>query len=247
MPDNPLSLQDHFLNSVRRAKSPATIFLVKGVKLQGVITWFDAFSLLLRRESRVAAGLQAFDLDDHAAASARRSRASSRREAGSQRASLQDVFLAAAAREKAPMTLFLVNGVMLQGAGGRLRSILACCSSADGQVQLVYKHAISTLAAAACARSGRPRATSGAERMTLLRSRQRCRARRARCRGRARDESGRARGAQRKHGSRRRKGSPRRSASTWWRASAFRVRQVRPATLLGKGQVEEIAEIARES
>src|SRR5207248_1026477 len=45
-----LSLQDHFLNSVRRAKLPVTIFLVKGVKLQGVITWFDAFSVLLRRE-----------------------------------------------------------------------------------------------------------------------------------------------------------------------------------------------------
>ena len=45
-----LSLQDHFLNSVRRAKLPVTIFLVKGVKLQGVVTWFDSFSLLLRRE-----------------------------------------------------------------------------------------------------------------------------------------------------------------------------------------------------
>ena len=51
MPDKPLSLQDQFLNSVRRSKSPAIIFLVKGVKLQGIITWFDAFSLLLRRES----------------------------------------------------------------------------------------------------------------------------------------------------------------------------------------------------
>src|SRR5829696_5773799 len=50
MAEKPLSLQDHFLNSVRRAKSPVTIFLVKGVKLQGVITWFDAFSLLLRRD-----------------------------------------------------------------------------------------------------------------------------------------------------------------------------------------------------
>ncbi len=45
-----LSLQDHFLNSLRRAKLPVTIFLVKGVKLQGVITWFDTFSLLLRRD-----------------------------------------------------------------------------------------------------------------------------------------------------------------------------------------------------
>ena len=51
MPDKPLSLQDQFLNKVRRSKSPALIFLVKGVKLQGVITWFDAFSLLLRRDS----------------------------------------------------------------------------------------------------------------------------------------------------------------------------------------------------
>ena len=52
-----LSLQDHFLNSVRRAKLPVTIFLVKGVKLQGVITWFDAFSLLLRREGSKFASL----------------------------------------------------------------------------------------------------------------------------------------------------------------------------------------------
>ena len=45
-----LTLQDHFLNSIRRAKLPVTIFLVKGVKLQGVVTWFDTFSILLRRE-----------------------------------------------------------------------------------------------------------------------------------------------------------------------------------------------------
>jgi len=45
-----LSLQDHFLNSIRRAKLPVTIFLVKGVKLQGVVTWFDNFCVLLRRD-----------------------------------------------------------------------------------------------------------------------------------------------------------------------------------------------------
>ena len=50
MADKPLSLQDHFLNAIRRSKTPATIFLVKGVKLQGIVTWFDAFSLLLRRD-----------------------------------------------------------------------------------------------------------------------------------------------------------------------------------------------------
>ena len=44
------NVQDVFLNHVRKAKTPVTVFLVNGVKLQGVITWFDNFSLLLRRE-----------------------------------------------------------------------------------------------------------------------------------------------------------------------------------------------------
>lgn len=44
------NLQDVFLNSVRKSKTSVTVFLVNGVKLQGVITWFDNFSLLLRRD-----------------------------------------------------------------------------------------------------------------------------------------------------------------------------------------------------
>jgi host factor-I protein len=44
------SLQDTFLNHVRKAKTPLTIFLVNGVKLQGVVTWFDNFCVLLRRD-----------------------------------------------------------------------------------------------------------------------------------------------------------------------------------------------------
>ena len=44
------NLQDTFLNSVRKSKNPVTLYLVNGVKLQGVITWFDNFSVLLRRE-----------------------------------------------------------------------------------------------------------------------------------------------------------------------------------------------------
>lgn len=46
------NLQDTFLNHVRKQKVPVTIFLVNGVKLQGVITWFDNFSVLLRRDSQ---------------------------------------------------------------------------------------------------------------------------------------------------------------------------------------------------
>ena len=44
------SLQESFLNGVRQDKNPVTVFLVNGVKLQGIITWFDNFSILLRRD-----------------------------------------------------------------------------------------------------------------------------------------------------------------------------------------------------
>ena len=53
-----LSLQDHFLNSVRRAKLPVTIFLVKGVKLQGVVTLYAEVDVDGRlRSIRVTRGL----------------------------------------------------------------------------------------------------------------------------------------------------------------------------------------------
>ena len=46
------NLQDAFLNQVRKSKVPVTIFLINGVKLQGVITWFDNFCVLLRRDGQ---------------------------------------------------------------------------------------------------------------------------------------------------------------------------------------------------
>ena len=49
--DKRQNLQDAFLNSVRKTKTPLTIFLVNGVKLQGIVTWFDNFSVLLRRDA----------------------------------------------------------------------------------------------------------------------------------------------------------------------------------------------------
>ena len=48
--EKPQNLQDTFLNHVRKTKLPVTVFLVNGVKLQGIITWFDNFCLLLRRD-----------------------------------------------------------------------------------------------------------------------------------------------------------------------------------------------------
>ena len=146
MADKPLSLQDHFLNSLRRSKTPVTIFLVKGVKLQGVITWFDAFSLLLRRD-----GLSQL-IYKHAMSTILPAEPPQDLELGSfqgeqavlAKASLQDRFLSAAIRGGETMTVFLVNGVMLQGgvlAFNRFSMLLA----RGEQLQLVYKHAVSTI------------------------------------------------------------------------------------------------------
>ena len=51
MSDKTTNLQDVFLNHLRKNKNPVTLFLVNGVKLQGIITWFDNFSVLLRRDT----------------------------------------------------------------------------------------------------------------------------------------------------------------------------------------------------
>lgn len=143
MADKPLSLQDQFLNSIRRAKVPVTIFLVKGVKLQGIVTWFDPFSLLLRRDGNAQLVYKhaiSTIMPSHAPADLERASG----EEGGKKPMLQDLFLQAAARQSEPMTIFLVNGVMLQGAvaGFDQFSLLL---ERGGQVQLVYKHAISTL------------------------------------------------------------------------------------------------------
>ena len=142
MAAKPLSLQDHFLNSARRSKTPLTVFLLKGVKLQGVITWFDTFSLLLRRDGQtqlvykhsISTIMPARQLDLEALGVAE----------AAPRPALQDAFLSAAERERQPITLVLVNGVMLQGqvtAHDQFSLLL----ERSGQVQLVYKHGISTL------------------------------------------------------------------------------------------------------
>jgi host factor-I protein len=138
-----LSLQDHFLNSVRRAKLPVTIFLVKGVKLQGVITWFDSFSLLLRREG-ASQLVYKHSISTIMPSEPPADFVATQPPAGGAKAALQDVFLAAAARDAERMTLFLVNGVMLQG---QITGFDQFCVVLErgGQMQLVYKHAISTL------------------------------------------------------------------------------------------------------
>lgn len=53
MTEKSQNVQDVFLNGVRKQKVSVTVFLCNGVKLQGNITWFDNFCVLLRREGQV--------------------------------------------------------------------------------------------------------------------------------------------------------------------------------------------------
>jgi len=50
MAERTQNLQDAFLNEVRKQKVPLTIFLVNGVKLNGIVSWFDNFCVLLKRD-----------------------------------------------------------------------------------------------------------------------------------------------------------------------------------------------------
>ena len=139
------NLQDLFLNNLRREKTPVTMFLVKGVKLQGIVTWFDNFSILLRRDgqsqlvykhaiSTIMPG-QPVDIAPFAAAAG---------EGGRKQRLLQDIFLSRVRDAGVQVTMFLVNGVMLQG---RIAAYDLFCMllGREGFVQLAYKHAVSTI------------------------------------------------------------------------------------------------------
>tara|TARA_R110000782_G_scaffold78276_5_gene155151 strand:- start:31194 stop:31685 length:492 start_codon:yes stop_codon:yes gene_type:complete len=145
MADKSNNLQDIFLNHLRKSKTPVTMFLVKGVKLQGIITWFDNFSVLLRRDGQsqlvykhaisTVMPSQPLNVADVRKAFAEQERKSKL---------LQDVFLTAVQRTHDPVTMFLVNGVMLQGEIAAF-DLFCMLLERDSMAQLVYKHAISTV------------------------------------------------------------------------------------------------------
>ena len=147
MADKVNNLQDMFLNSLRRSKTPVTMFLVKGVKLQGIITWFDNFSVLLRRDGQAQLiykhaistimPSQPLDLKDI-------ERAFAEQMDKKKPTLLQEVFLSAVRRAEEPVTMFLVNGVMLQGEIVAF-DLFCMLLQREGLSQLVYKHAISTV------------------------------------------------------------------------------------------------------
>lgn len=138
------NLQDAFLNLLRKNKTPVTMFLVKGVKLQGIVTWFDNFSILLRRDGQTQLVYkhaistimpnQPVDANQFGSSDA----------GGRKQKQLQDIFLSSVRREEVQVTMFLVNGVMLQG---RIAAYDNFCTllERDGFVQLAYKHAVSTI------------------------------------------------------------------------------------------------------
>lgn len=146
MAEKQASLQDVFLNSLRKAKTPVTMFLVKGVKLQGIVTWFDNFSVLLRRDGQsqliykhaISTIMPAGPVDLAAISNAMPADSSKKQPL------LQDIFLNAVRKSEDSVTMFLVNGVMLQGH--ILAFDLFCMLlHRDGASQLVYKHAVSTV------------------------------------------------------------------------------------------------------
>lgn len=137
------NLQDAFLNMLRKNKTPVTMFLVKGVKLQGIVTWFDNFSILLRRDG------QSQLVYKHAISTIMPSQPIDAAQFASQEGNkkqrlLQDVFLASVRDAGAQVTMFLVNGVMLQGAIAAY-DLFCMLLERDGYVQLAYKHAVSTI------------------------------------------------------------------------------------------------------
>jgi host factor-I protein len=141
------NLQDMFLNGLRRSKTPVTMFLVKGVKLQGIITWFDNFSVLLRRDGQaqliykhaISTIMPAQPLD-----LAEIQRVFAEQMEKRKPTLLQEVFLGAVRRSGEPVTMFLVNGVMLQGEIAAF-DLFCMLLQREGLSQLVYKHAISTV------------------------------------------------------------------------------------------------------
>jgi host factor-I protein len=147
MADKVNNLQDMFLNTLRRTKTPVTMFLVKGVKLQGIITWFDNFSVLLRRDGQaqlvykhaISTIMPANSLD-----LGEIERTFAEQLEKKKPTLLQEVFLGAVRKSDAPVTMFLVNGVMLQGEIVAF-DLFCMLLQRDGLSQLVYKHAISTV------------------------------------------------------------------------------------------------------
>lgn len=138
------NLQDQFLNLLRKNKIPVTMFLVKGVKLQGIVTWFDNFSILLRRDGQSQLVYKHAISTIMPSAPVDAEQFQSTEQGGKKVRLLQDVFLGSILEERVQVTMFLVNGVMLQGRVAAY-DLFCMLLEREGYVQLAYKHAVSTI------------------------------------------------------------------------------------------------------
>ena len=145
MTEKAQNLQDMFLNSLRKSKTPVTMFLVKGVKLQGIVTWFDNFSILLRRDG------QSQLVYKHAISTVMPSQpmetgifTDAMDAATHKNKLLQEIFLNSVRESETSVTMFLVNGVMLQGQVVAYDQFCMMLER-EGMIQLAYKHAVSTI------------------------------------------------------------------------------------------------------
>lgn len=142
MSDKPLDLQNIVLNHCRREGAAVNVFLLKGVRLQGAVSGFDPFVLTLKRDGReqlvykhgiatLSAHVDATILPPHTP---------------TQGEGMQQVFLDRVTGGE--IEVFLTSGVRLTGrliAHDRYTLVL---QGQDGQLQLVYKHALSSLSGA---------------------------------------------------------------------------------------------------
>jgi host factor-I protein len=145
MTEKAQNIQDVFLNSLRKSKIPVTMFLVKGVKLQGIVTWFDNFSVMLRRDGQsqlvykhaISTVMPAQPIDLGIFSGLMGAKNAKNR-------NLQEVFLRTVQETGVPVTMFLINGVMLQGKVAAY-DLFCMLLEREGMAQLAYKHAVSTV------------------------------------------------------------------------------------------------------
>lgn len=136
MADNTAELQHIFLNACRKQKLPVSLFLMKGVRLQGQIAGFGSYSVLLRRDGNeqliykhsICSILPAEDPGIEAPSASGEG--------------MQDDFLKRHIGED--MTVFLANGVMLKGRLKAHDAFVLLLETGEGP-QLLFKHALSTL------------------------------------------------------------------------------------------------------
>jgi host factor-I protein len=143
MSDKPLDLQNLVLNQCRRSGVSVSLYLLKGVRLQGTIGGFDSFVLTLRREGEeqlvykhgLATLAARVDLDRGEV-----SKASGGGE-GLQHSILEKHMGKA-------IDAFLVNGVRLTGMLVGHDRFTVLIEGPNKSLQLVYKHALSSIAGA---------------------------------------------------------------------------------------------------